>query len=123
MHLYTGVDCRVDRIAIVESPLDAVRLYGLGIDAVSSFGAHVSAIQIDLLARYFTDVVLAMDNDSVGRNANQILTRALKGRCNVYPFAYRGLSAKDPGDVQSDQDLLDAWNRSIHPRFDREHIL
>src|SRR5262252_8229077 len=48
LHLLEG-----DRVALVESPLDAVRLHQVGIPAVSSFGAAVSNKQVELLARNF----------------------------------------------------------------------
>jgi DNA primase len=102
------------RITIVESPLDAVRLYGVGIPAVSSFGAAVSADQLNLLSRNFRYVVSAMDNDPPGMQANEIIKKVLTRRgCVFFKFDYTGLTAKDPGDVESDTELVDAWRRSI----------
>lgn len=102
------------RITIVESPLDAVRLYGAGIPAVSSFGASISTEQINLLARNFRVIISAMDNDNAGKQAKDTLHRMLEKRgCVVFDFSYSGLSAKDPGDVESDEVLRKAWNRSM----------
>jgi DNA primase len=102
------------KITIVESPLDAVRLYGVGIPAVSSFGAAISTAQMDLLGRHFRYVVSAMDNDAAGHRAKEALHRALEKRgCVVFDFNYRDLDAKDPGDVESDSDLYEAWKRSL----------
>lgn len=102
------------RITIVESPLDAVRLFGVGIPAVSSFGAAISTAQMDLLGRNFRYVISAMDNDAAGNRAKEALHRALTKRgCVVFDFNYRGLSAKDPGDIESDQELYKAWNSSF----------
>jgi DNA primase len=110
IHLFTDSD----RITIVESPLDAVRFHGVGVAAVSSFGASVSDEQITLLSRNFRTVVLAMDNDKPGQAANRFLQGALRSRgCITMDFSYRGLAVKDPGDVSYDADLRKAWNESI----------
>lgn len=109
-----------DTVALVESPLDAVRMFGCGIPAVSSFGAWVSWDQCTLLARNFTHVIMALDNDKVGREAASKVTPMLKRRgVAVTAFLYQGLwdknarPAKDPGDVASDTCLWEAWNRSL----------
>src|SRR5215831_956065 len=72
-----------DRVALVESPLDAVRLHQVGIPAVSSFGAGVSNRQLELLARNFTVVVLALDNDPTGIAAAERCQRSLRRRTGV----------------------------------------
>lgn len=107
-------------VALVESPLDAVRMFGCGIPAVSSFGAWVSAEQCILLARNFTNIVLTLDNDKVGRESTIQVQKVLRRRgAAVTLFNYRGLTdaegspAKDPGDVASDTDLWQAWNLSL----------
>lgn len=111
-----GEDC----ITLVESPLDAVRLYGIGIPAVSSFGAWVSEAQLTLLARNFKTIVLALDNDSTGKSSSVEVTKALKKRGSaVVQFLYDGLytsegkTAKDIGDVLLDNDIRTAWHRSL----------
>jgi len=102
-------------VTLVESPLDAVRLFGLGIPAVSSFGAWVSTKQVQLLTRHFQVVCLALDNDRVGKESTARVEKLLRDR-KVFTTTmdYRGLDAKDPGDVESDQQLKDAWKRSLH---------
>lgn len=103
------------RITIVESPLDAVRLHGVGIPAVSSFGASISTEQVNLLARNFRVIISAMDNDNAGKQARDLLHRMLEKRgCVVFDFDYFGLDAKDPGDIESDESLRNAWNRSMN---------
>lgn len=103
-----------NRVALVESPLDAVRLYGLGIPAVSSFGAWVSPTQVELLARNFTSVVMMLDNDKAGKEATAHTAEALRRRGTVaIPFSYRGMDAKDPGDVEDDSMLLANWEWSL----------
>ena len=101
------------RITVVESPLDAVRLYSVGIPAVSTFGASISSKQLDLLSRNFRYVVAAMDNDAPGKKANDTLHRNLSKRgCVVFDFDYLGLDVKDPGDIDSNDALVKAWQRS-----------
>lgn len=103
-----------DRITVVESPLDAVRFHSVGVPAVSTFGASISSSQLELLARNFRYVIAAMDNDSPGKKANDILHRNLSKRgCVVFDFEYLGLDAKDPGDIESDEILLRTWQRSV----------
>lgn len=109
-HLFSNEN----RITVVESPLDAVRLNDIGVPAVSSFGASVSHDQVSLLARHFRYVVTAMDNDEPGRRANEFLRRSLVHRgCVVFNFSYFGLEAKDPGDVEDNGVLREAWDRSV----------
>lgn len=103
-----------NRVALVESPLDAVRLYGLGIPAVSSFGAWVSPTQVELLSRNFTSVVMMLDNDKAGKESTIHTAEALRRRGTIaIPFSYRGLKSKDPGDVEDDNMLLANWEWSL----------
>ena len=62
-----------DWAVLVESPLDAVRLFGLGIPAFAALGAWVSREQVTLMARCFSYVILALDNDKAGREATEIV--------------------------------------------------
>jgi len=108
-----------DYCAVVESPLDAVRLFQVGVPAVSSLGAWVSAEQVRLLARNFSTVYAALDNDKAGAQGVEILTAGLrKHGCAVVPWDYTGLvdaegnPAKDVGDVASDAALVASWDRT-----------
>lgn len=103
-------------VALVESPLDAVRLHGVGVPAVSSFGAWVTKQQIALLSNRFTYVVLALDDDKTGRES-AMNVRILLDRAGVpsIPFRYGNSGHKDPGDFVDDDDLRLAWERTIHP--------
>lgn len=108
-----------DYAVLVESPLDAVRLFGLGIPAIASLGAWVSTDQVNLMARAFAAVYVALDNDKAGHDGAEQCTRMLRRRrCAAIPWRYEGLTdedgkpAKDPGDVGSDDQLLEAWSRT-----------
>lgn len=103
-----------DHVALVESPLDAVRLHSVGVPAVSSLGAWVSEDQCKLLARHFNYVVVALDNDAVGREAAARVVSTLRRLgCPTIVFDYTGLPGKDPGDVDDDDLLYQAWNRTL----------
>jgi DNA primase len=106
-----------DYAVLVESPLDAVRLFGLGIPAIASLGAHVSNDQVALMARCFAAVYVALDNDRAGRDgAEKVIAMLRRKRCAAIPWRYEGLvdedgqPAKDVGDVPSDDALLEAWS-------------
>ena len=110
--------------ALVESPLDAVRLAGLGIPALSSLGAWVSKDQVTLLARNFNRVYLALDNDKAGRDSAAIVSPLLRRAGTVCaPWDYSGMldedgkPAKDPGDALTDDMLLQAWSRTQRMGF------
>jgi Toprim-like len=105
---------RYDEAVLVESPLDAVRLFGLGIPAISSLGAWISAEQIRLMARCFTTIFLALDNDQAGHDGAAIATTALRRYGTaVVPWDYHNMAeAKDVGDVDDDDTLFAAWERT-----------
>ena len=110
---------RYDFAAIVESPLDAVRLFGAGVPAVAALGAWVSADQIRLLSLAFSVVYLALDNDKAGRDGAEIVRRGLRRRHTAaVDWDYTGLvdakgrKAKDVGDVADDDSLREAWGRT-----------
>lgn len=113
-----------DQAAIVESPLDAVRLWQIGVPAVSSLGAYVSQEQMTLLARNFTSVLMALDDDEAGWKATEIVSHGLRKRgCQPIQWDYTGLrdergrKAKDVGDVVDDDALKAAYQRTIRMGF------
>lgn len=97
-----------DRLALVESPLDAVRMYQAGVPAVASFGAEVSNAQIELLARHCSEVYVALDNDEPGMKAQERVLHQLRKRTGAVPWRYPQ-GVKDPGEYRSDQEIRDAW--------------
>lgn len=108
-----------DCCAVVESPLDAVRLYGLGVPAVATLGAWISSEQVRLLARTFTTVYMALDDDAAGHKGAEIATRGLRRQgAAVVSWSYHGLvdedgrKAKDVGDVADDDLLLASWQHT-----------
>lgn len=86
-------------LIVVESPLDAVRLTGLGHNAISTFGAIISEEQAKIMRRA-SKVIAAFDNDKAGHTANeQIRVMARKYGMDLYYFNYRGIDVKDVGDM------------------------
>lgn len=90
------------RIALVESPLDVVRLAAVNVTAVSSFGAFVSKMQLRLLVEAADKIYLALDNDEEGQ----------KQTARIFPYVSRFVATKrvqmpegckDPGDCDDDQ--------------------
>jgi hypothetical protein len=96
-------------VALVESPLDVVRLASVAVPAVSSFGAFVSRRQLTLLHRRAKRVVLALDNDEEGnRQSKRIylgLAKSLATSVLKYPEG-----VKDPGEMSDDQ-IVEAFGR------------
>lgn len=102
---------RHQAVLVVESPLDSVRCYSVGIPSVATLGAYVTDRQAQLLARHFTKVVIGFDNDRAGLQGAAVLGRMLD-RHKTYHLTldYRRLGdAKDPGEVEDDEALRRAW--------------
>ena len=109
-----------DWAVLVESPLDAVRLFGLGIPAFASLGAWVSKQQAILMARAFSYVIMALDNDKAGNEGAAVLKPMLRKQgCAALDWDYTGLvdadgnPAKDVGDVPDDEALVKAHDRTL----------
>lgn len=90
---------------VVESPLDAVRLHGLGIHAVATYGSKFSLKQLGLLSA-FERLVLAFDADDAGRAAtDEFLYYSRPKGMDVLEVYYPD-KCKDPGDC-TDEQLLE----------------
>ena len=86
-------------LIVVESPLDAVRLTGLGHNAISTYGAIISEDQAKIMRRA-SKIIAAFDNDKAGHTANeQIRVMARKYGMDLFYFNYRGIDVKDVGDM------------------------
>ena len=108
-----------DTCMLVESPLDAVRAFGLGIPCLASLGAWPSTAQVTLMARCFAAVYVALDDDQAGHDGAEFVTAGLRKRgCAAIPFRYDGLKdedgnkVKDIGDVADDGALVEAWQKT-----------
>ena len=87
---------------LVESPLDVVRLRTAGIGSgVSSYGVHVSDVQLSLITERFDSLVVALDNDAAGERLCEQLRRWK--RLPVTFFNYGKSKAKDPGEMSDEE--------------------
>lgn len=98
-----------NKVYVVESSFDAIRLDQVGFPAVATLGANVSGMQIDLLQKYFNDIIVIADNDEAGGNMKNRLVEKLGGRVSVIQLNNK---YKDIGDM-SDEDI-----KSLEVRFD-----
>lgn len=90
-------------VVVVESPLDAVRLIGMGINSISTFGAMPSVDQIKLMSRA-PRVYAAFDNDQAGKKASEELRlQARKYGIDLCYFNYTGIDVKDVGDMMEEE--------------------
>lgn len=91
-------------VVLVESPLDAMYLDGLGYPAMATFGAEISDTQMRLVIERFDELILALDNDKAGHNETErLLALRWHHRLPIHIFDYHGVTAKDPGECDPEQ--------------------
>jgi DNA primase len=98
-----------DRVYVVESSFDAIRLDQVGLPAVATLGSMVSNIQMDLLKKYFNNIILLADNDEAGNTMRQKLIDKLGSRISVIKIDAK---YKDIGDMD------DETIKTLEYRFD-----
>lgn len=89
-----------DKVYIVESSFDAIRLDQLGIPAVATLGANVSNKQIELLQKYFNNILVVADNDEAGGNMKDRIVERLGSRVSVIKI---NKQYKDIGDMPDEE--------------------
>lgn len=94
---------------VVESSFDAIRLDQCGISAVATLGANVSNKQVELLKKYFNNIVIVADNDIAGGNMKNKILESLGSRVSVVQLDQQ---YKDIGDME-DKDI-----KLLSPSFD-----
>lgn len=100
---------KFDKVFVVESSFDAIRLEQIGVHAVATLGASVSKKQRELLKQYFNNVIVLGDNDDAGKEMSNKL-------CNILgPMAIRGSLPEDVKDVS---DLSDDQLKLFVSQFD-----
>jgi DNA primase len=99
-----------DRVYVVESSFDAIRLDQVGMPAVATLGANVSNIQIDLLKKYFNNIYVIADNDEAGGNMKDKIVEKLGSRVTVVQLDKQ---YKDIGD------MLDEDIKNLDTSFDK----
>jgi DNA primase len=98
-----------EQVYVVESSFDAIRLDQVGLSAVATLGANVSSMQIELLQKYFNNIIVIADNDEAGGNMKNRLLERLGSRVSVIQLDSK---YKDIGDM-SDEDI-----KSLDFKFD-----
>ena len=102
---------KFDTVYVVESTFDAIRLDQNGIPAVATLGSNVSRSQIDMLKKYFNNIVVIGDNDDAGKSMqNNILDKVGK-RATLISIPKR---FKDVGDM-TDADIQELTTRINDP--------
>ena len=101
-----------NRIYVVESSFDAIRLDQCGLPAVATLGANVSNIQIELLQKYFNDIYVIADNDEAGGNMKDRIVEKLGSRVSVITLDTK---YKDIGDMNDEaiKNLEHSFDKSI----------
>ena len=89
-----------DMVYVVESSFDAIRLDQVGFPAVATLGANVSNIQIELLQKYFNNIVVIADNDEAGGNMKDKIIEKLGSRVSVIQL---NKEYKDIGDMSDEK--------------------
>jgi DNA primase len=101
-----------DRVYVVESSFDAIRLDQLGMPAVATLGANVSSKQIELLQKYFNNIIVIADNDEAGGNMKDRIIEKLGSRVSIVKL---NKQYKDIGDMADNEikDLDFSFDKSI----------
>lgn len=89
-------------VYVVESSFDVIRLDQVGFPAVATLGANVSGKQIELLQKYFNNVIIVADNDEAGGNMRERVMEKLKSRVSTITLEK---TYKDIGDM-ADSDIV-----------------
>jgi len=99
-----------NKVYVVESSFDAIRLDQVGFPAVATLGANVSHTQIELLQKYFNNIIVIADNDEAGGNMKDKIIEKLKSRVSVIQL---NKEYKDIGDMD------DNAIRNLEFQFDK----
>lgn len=114
-----GIERFQSRTAVlVESPLDVVRFASSfnGMQALATFGAHVSKEQLNILSTTADRVIVAMDNDKAGIESGKYLFKNLpRFRGGVFWLDYSKTKAKDIGDMTDEEAQFAVTNASVIP--------
>jgi DNA primase len=100
---------RFDKVFVVESSFDAIRLEQVGAHAVATLGASVSGRQRELLKQYFNNVIVLGDNDDAGREMAKKLSNILGSSA---------INASLPKSVKDVSELSDDELKNFVSKFD-----
>lgn len=100
---------KYDKVFVVESSFDAIRLEQVGAHAVATLGATISKEQRKLLKQYFNQVIVLGDNDEAGQNMSKKL---------ISYFGTGSISASLPTGVKDISDMQDEDIKIFVSEFD-----
>lgn len=100
-----------DKVYVVESSFDAIRLHQQGVPAVATLGANVSIKQCDLLRKYFNQVIVIGDNDEAGKMMGEKVLTQLESRAIIVSLPER---FKDIGEL-TDTDITKLHEKVSNP--------
>lgn len=96
------------KMVVVESSFDVIRLSQLNIPAVATLGATVSKSQLSLLQTYASSIIVCPDNDDAGSGLIDKIVKNVKNREIEVVRLNKG---KDIGDL-ADNEILDTFNNA-----------
>jgi DNA primase len=99
-------------VYVVESSFDAIRLDQVDFPAVATLGASINNTQMDLLQKYFNEIMVIADNDEAGRNMANRMIDKLGAKISIVQL---NSQYKDIGDMDNDaiKDLETSFDKSI----------
>jgi len=100
---------KYNKVFVVESSFDAIKIEQAGGHAVATLGATVSNSQKDILRKYFNDIVVVGDNDEAGKGMAQKLCQTLGSIA---------INANLPDTVKDISDLNDTQLKEFVEKFD-----
>jgi DNA primase len=102
---------RYDKVFVVESSFDAIRLEQVGAHAVATLGASVNKRQKELLKKYFNSIILISDNDEAGKGMQEKMKSS---------FGHSLVIGNLPSDVKDVSDMDDKRISEFVSEFDDE---
>ena len=112
-------------IIVVESSLDAIRLWQAGFpNAVATLGGSISDTNLQHLNRYSSTIILMIDNDAAGRALGKTIASKLKSKNVMWATYDHNIvyphGAKDVGDM-TDEEIKQCIKNAI-PHFEYANI-
>jgi len=106
-----------DKVIIVESTFDAIRIHQAGFpNVVATLGGHISHDNIKLLNRHFNSIIIMTDSDEAGRDLGSSIASKLKNKNILWAsYSYGKIypsNAKDAGDM-SDNEIKQCINNAV----------
>jgi DNA primase len=102
---------RYNKVFVVESSFDAIRLEQVGAHAVATLGASVNKRQKELLKKYFNSIILISDNDEAGKGMQEKMKSS---------FGHSLVIGNLPSDVKDVSDMDDKRISEFVSEFDDE---